>query len=158
MLRGLTTVTYLADDMAAAKKWYAELLGVGPYFERAFSGGRVVGPDDPGYDEANAGYLEFRIGDYQHELGILHRRFSPHGSASDPAGVIAYWHVDDIEAAYGRLLALGATGHEPPTPRGPGFVTAVVVDPFGNLLGIMYNAHYLQVLAAAGPDPADAAG
>jgi hypothetical protein len=27
--------------------------------------------------------------------------------------------------------------------RGPGFVTASVVDPFGNVLGIMYNRHYL---------------
>ena len=26
-------------------------------------------------------------------------------------------------------------------------MTAVVVDPFGNLLGVMYNQHYLDVLA-----------
>ena len=26
-------------------------------------------------------------------------------------------------------------------------MTAVVVDPFGNLLGIMYNQHYLDTLA-----------
>jgi catechol 2,3-dioxygenase-like lactoylglutathione lyase family enzyme len=34
MLRGLTTVNFWAADMAAAKKWYTELLGFGPYFER----------------------------------------------------------------------------------------------------------------------------
>jgi hypothetical protein len=28
-----------------------------------------------------------------------------------------------------------------------GFITASVVDPFGNILGIMYNPHYLEVLA-----------
>jgi hypothetical protein len=32
--------------------------------------------------------------------------------------------------------------------RGPGFVTASVTDPFGNLLGVMYNQHYVDVLAA----------
>jgi hypothetical protein len=28
-----------------------------------------------------------------------------------------------------------------------GFVTATVVDPFGNVLGVMYNPHYVEVLA-----------
>ena len=31
--------------------------------------------------------------------------------------------------------------------RGPGFVTASVVDPFGNVLGVMLNQHYVDVLA-----------
>ena len=29
--------------------------------------------------------------------------------------------------------------------RGPGFVTASVVDPFGNILGVMYNEHFLDM-------------
>jgi hypothetical protein len=41
---------------------------------------------------------------------------------------------------------MGATAHEPITPREEGFVTASVVDPFGNILGVMNNPHYLQVL------------
>ena len=28
------------------------------------------------------------------------------------------------------------------------FVTASVVDPFGNILGVMYNPHYVEILAA----------
>jgi hypothetical protein len=28
------------------------------------------------------------------------------------------------------------------------FVAASVVDPFGNLLGVMYNPHYLEVLGS----------
>jgi hypothetical protein len=32
--------------------------------------------------------------------------------------------------------------------RGEGFVTAAVVDPFGNVLGIMDNPHYLEVLGS----------
>lgn len=40
--------------------------------------------------------------------------------------------------------------YEPITRRGEGFVTASVVDPFGNVFGIMHNPHYLAVLAANG--------
>jgi predicted enzyme related to lactoylglutathione lyase len=93
------------------------------------------------------GYTEFRIGDYQHELGIIDRRYAPQGDAEAPGGAIVYWHVDDIEAAFERLLSLGAREHQPITPRGEaGFVTASAIDPFGNVLGIMYNPHYLDVL------------
>jgi len=129
MLRGLTTVTYLAGDVAAAVDWYTELLGAGPYFSRPVEG--------------RLAYAEFRIGDYQHELGILDRRFAAPGRPDKAGGAIVYWHVDDVRASFGRLLSLGATAHEEPMERGPGFVTASVIDPFGNLLGVMYNQHYV---------------
>ena len=54
--------------------------------------------------------------------------------------------MDDVRAAVARLLALGATPYEPLTERGPGFVTASVTDPFGNVLGIMYNQHFVDVV------------
>jgi predicted enzyme related to lactoylglutathione lyase len=141
MLRGLTTVSLFADDVAAAGAWYTEVLGVEPYFERSADDGRLA-------------YLEFRVGDYLHELGIVDRRFAPRGRSEDAGGVIAHWHVDDIEGAFERLLALGATVHQPPIERGPGFVTASVVDPFGNVLGVMFNQHYLDVLASRATAPA----
>jgi hypothetical protein len=53
------------------------------------------------------------------------------------------------EATLARLLELGATEHDPITRRGDGtkdFATAAVVDPFGNVLGIMYNPHYVSIL------------
>jgi len=135
MLRGLTTVTYVAEDMPAARAWYAGLLGTEPYFERE-AGGRPA-------------YLEFRIGDYRHELGLLDARFAT-APPGDSGGAVTYWAVDDVEAAVTRLVRLGATVHEPPVERGPGFVTASAVDPFGNLLGVMFNQHYLDVLAERG--------
>ncbi|BEL03102.1 VOC family protein [Actinoplanes sichuanensis] len=134
MLRGLTTITFFADDMAAARSWYTQVFESEPYFIRD------VGPE--------AAYLEWRTGDYQHEFGLLNTRFAPHRPTGRPSGAIVYWAVDDVEAAYERLLALGATEHDKPAERGPGFTTASVTDPFGNLLGIMYNQHYLDVLAA----------
>jgi predicted enzyme related to lactoylglutathione lyase len=125
-----------ADDLPAATRWYAELLGVEPYFSSEAAG---RGP----------GYVEFRIGDYEHELGIIDRRFAPAGLGGEPGGVLAYWHVDDPAAAVERLVSLGARELEPVTERGPGFVTASVVDPFGNVLGVMYNRHYLDILGGA---------
>ncbi len=136
MLRGLTTISFWADDLAVAKQWYSDLLGIEPYFARPNPDGTL-------------GYLEFRLGDYQHELGIIDRRYAPTGALTDPAGAVVYWHVDDPAAALEKLLALGANPYQPITERGQGFVTAAVVDPFGNILGIMYNQHYLDILGAA---------
>jgi predicted enzyme related to lactoylglutathione lyase len=138
MLQGLATVNYWADDVEAAKRWYAELLGVEPYFERPGPDGRLA-------------YAEFRLGDYQHELGLVDRRWAPAGAATEPGGAIMYWHVGDVAATLERVLSLGGREYQPITPRGgKGFVTAAVVDPFGNVLGIMYNPHYVEILAAKG--------
>jgi predicted enzyme related to lactoylglutathione lyase len=129
----MATVSFFADDLAAATTWYTELLGVEPYFE-------VPGPD------GTPAYREFRIGDYQHELGLIDRRYAPGDSASGPGGAVVFWHVDDVSGTLTRLLAMGATEYEPRIERGKGFVTASVVDPFGNILGVMFNPHYLEIL------------
>lgn len=142
MLRGLATISYWADDLEAAKTWYAELLGIGPYFERHFP--------DPESSEQRLAYLEFRLGDYQHELGIIDRSFAPYARQTGPTGAIVYWHVDDVDATLERLQSMGATELEPRTDREAGFVTASVVDPFGNILGVMYNPHYLDILDSTG--------
>ncbi|MER5931920.1 VOC family protein [Streptomyces sp. NPDC002054] len=134
MLRGLATINFWATDHPAAIRWYTELLGFGPYFERP-------------------GYAEFRIGDHQHELGLVDAKYAPPGAAGGPAGAVAYWHVDDLEATLKRLLDLGAEEYQPVTAWGDaGFVTASVTDPFGNVLGIMTNPHYLDMLGPEGPD------
>lgn len=132
-LRGFATISYWAEDMEAAKTWYSDLLGMEPYFERRGPDGLLV-------------YAEFRVGDYQHELGLIDRRFAPTRSAADPGGVIMYWHVDDVETLFEKLIDMGAEEYEPVTHRGQGFITASVTDPFGNVLGIMYNPHFLDIL------------
>lgn len=134
MLRGLTTVSFFADDLAAAKQWYSEFLGMDAYY--AFP------PESPAY-------VEFRIGDYEHELGIIDSTYRVNPAPEQAAGEIVYWHVDDLQATLDRLLELGASLHEKVTPHGDdgSYVTASVVDPFGNILGVMSNPHYLQILA-----------
>jgi predicted enzyme related to lactoylglutathione lyase len=130
----MATVNYWAADVEAAKAWYSELLGIEPYFER------------PGGGQP-AAYLEYRVGDYQHELGLIDARFRPADDIDGAGGVTVYWAVDDVQAAFDRLLEMGAKTHQPVTPRGTeGFITASVVDPFGNVLGVMANPHYQAVL------------
>ncbi|MFI6513086.1 VOC family protein [Streptosporangium sp. NPDC050855] len=138
MLRGFATVGFYADDVVAARAWYAELLGVEAYYEMA-------GPDGV------PAYVEFRVGDYRHELGIIDRRYAPGGPFTGPGGAVVFWHVDDLAATVERLLRMGAVEYEPITEREAGFATASVTDPFGNVLGVMYNPHYLEVLRSFRP-------
>ena len=134
-LRGMATVNYFADDMIAARDWYTELFGVEAYFQMP--------------SHQNPAYVEFRLGDDEDEFGIIDRRYAPEGMQSGPGGSILLWHVDDVEAAFARLKELGAKEYDPITKRGEsGFVTASVVDPFGNVLGVMYNPHYVALHAA----------
>jgi predicted enzyme related to lactoylglutathione lyase len=79
---------------------------------------------------------------------LIDSRYQPEGPATGPGGAVAYWHVDDVAATFEKLLSMGANEREAPTTRGEGFITASVIDPFGNILGIMYNPHYVEILAA----------
>jgi len=66
-LRGFSTISYWADDVAEAAAWYTDFLGVEPYFNQPAPDGKPA-------------YVEFRIGDYQAELGIIDRRYAPPGA------------------------------------------------------------------------------
>ena len=130
-LRGMTTVSFWADDVIAARDWYAELFGLEAYFQMP--------------SKESPAYVEFRIGDDQDEFGIIDRRYAPPAMQAGPGGAVLFWHVDDVEATLVRLKDKGAMQYDPLTKRGEtGFVTASVVDPFGNVLGVMYNPHYVE--------------
>ncbi|GAB3953290.1 VOC family protein [Kribbella albertanoniae] len=155
MLRGVCTVGFSADDLNAAARWYSELLNTEPYFRayecetceaRAFGVGHCAECGTA----MQLGYIEFWVGDDQVELGFIDRRYLA-GKANAPGSATVAWHVDDLTATMETLLAMGATAHEPITEQGgsgSGFVTASVIDPFGNVLGIYHNPHYLDMLAA----------
>ncbi len=66
----MATVSFFANDVKAARNWYAELLGTNPYFERPNS-------DKPGS-------VEFRLGDYEHGLGIIDANHASKGATADP--------------------------------------------------------------------------
>lgn len=137
-LRGICTLSLWADDVPAAGAWYTDLLGVAPYYAR---------PEPP----EQPGYLEFRLGDQGTELGIIDRRYALPGLRTGEAGgIVAYWAVDNVTTALETFLAAGATPLQPVTEYGPGFVTAAVVDPFGNVVGLMENQHYREVVLGEG--------
>ena len=115
MLLGLRTSLYPAPDLAAAKAWYAELLGQPPSFDQPF-------------------YVGFAVGGF--ELGLLP------GATPGTAGPQPLWGVADADAALARLLALGAAPLEPVTDVGEGIRVAAVQDPFGNRLGLIENPHF----------------
>ena len=96
-LRGFATLNFWADDVPAAAAWYAEFLGIEPYFSR------------PGPDGVPA-YIEFRLGD---SAGRARHHRPPLRAARraqrEPGGAIMHWHVDDLEGTLERLLSLGAT-------------------------------------------------
>jgi predicted enzyme related to lactoylglutathione lyase len=119
MFLGLRTVKYEVQDITKAKDWYTQVFGVQPYF------------DQPQY------YVGYNIGGY--ELGLVPEPKA--GSKRDAAGV-AYWGVDDIKASCKRLLELGATSVSDVQDVGGGILVAEVRDPFGNVLGIIYNPHF----------------
>lgn len=123
MLQGMATSNIQAADVAAATEWYTGLFGVEPYFVRD-------------------GYTEFRIGRDEDEFGIIDARYVPGALERTPGGQYVYWSVDDVEAALADLVSRGATIFEPATVRGEGWVTGAIVDPFGNIIGVMQNPHW----------------
>ncbi len=57
-------------------------------------------------------------------------------------GVTAYWGVENIDAAMARLRELGPAVHTDVKDVGEGIRVASVIDPFGNVLGVIENPHF----------------
>lgn len=125
MLRGLANLNLVADDMPAAVDWYTDVLGAPPYFVRP----EATAPE----------YAEWRFGDDDDELALMSTAYRP--ALDAPGGAVVSIHVDDLDATLDRMTELGASVHEPVLERGEGFRTASIVDPFGNLLGLMQSPH-----------------
>lgn len=113
---GLRTVIYAAPDIARTKDWYATALGIEPYFDETY-------------------YVGFNVGGF--ELGL-----DPNAATTGAGGATAYWGVANVDDAVTRLVAAGATVSNPPNDVGEGIRVASVMDPFGNLLGIIQNPHF----------------
>jgi predicted enzyme related to lactoylglutathione lyase len=119
--KGLRTVIYYAPDLAETKAWYANALGIEPYFDQPF-------------------YVGFNVAGY--ELGLDPDASSTPGGKG---GVVAYWGVADVAAEFRRLLELGATERSGVQEVGEGIRVATVLDPFGNIFGIIENPHFKSV-------------
>lgn len=115
---GLRTVIYAAPDLERARDWYSSVLGIAPYFDQPF-------------------YVGFSVSGY--ELGLDPDATTTPGG---PTGCIMYWGVEDASSSLSRLLSLGATERTPVTDVGDGIRVATVLDPFGNIFGIIQNPHF----------------
>jgi predicted enzyme related to lactoylglutathione lyase/uncharacterized protein YndB with AHSA1/START domain len=125
LMAGLRTLVFDVNDLAAAKRFYAQVLGQPPYFDQPF-------------------YVGFDVGGY--ELGLR-----PAEGARGPGagGATAYLDAEDVDAAVARFVALGGRVREAAEDVGGGVRTASVVDPFGNVLGFVHNPGFAPALVAA---------
>ena len=112
---GLRTALYPAPDLAAARQWYATVLGRPPYFDQPY-------------------YVGLNVGGF--ELGLVPDLVPGTG------GPQPLWGVADAAAAWTRLVELGATPLDPLQDVGEGIKVAAVTDPFGNRLGFIENPKF----------------
>jgi len=115
---GLRTVIYHVPDLQRAKAWYSSAFGVQPYFDEPF-------------------YVGFNIGGF--ELGLDP---DTKGVKPGPGGSVAYWGVKNAEEAVAHFTRAGASLKSPIQDVGEGIRVATVVDPFGNLMGLIENPHF----------------
>jgi predicted enzyme related to lactoylglutathione lyase len=109
----LRSIIAAVPDLARAKQWYAEWLGIEPYFDQPF-------------------YVGFDVNGF--EIGLHPEESTP---SSRTGGAVGYWKVDDLDAEWRRMLAIGATSHSPAQDVGGGVRVAQVLDPFGTPIGLI---------------------
>ncbi len=115
---GIRTCVYHVAELEKAKEWYSKAFQTQPYFDEPF-------------------YVGFNIEGF--ELGLLQ---DDENSLNKGTSVVCYWGVEAIEMEYERLLELGATAYEAPNNVGGELKVATVKDPWGNLLGLIYNPYF----------------
>lgn len=117
-MKGLRTAIYKVGDLNAAKEWYTKVFNNKPYFDQPF----YVGFDVEGY-----------------ELGLVP---DDEPVTIKSSNVLVYWGVDDIQKEFDRLLTQGAFSFEKPENVGGEIMVATVKDPWGNVLGIIFNPDF----------------
>ena len=116
-LQGLRTVIYHTSDVARAKKWYAQVLGFPPDFDQPY-------------------YVGFNVGGY--ELGL-----DPNmNGVKKGNNVVAYWGVRNAREVYKKLIELGGKENSRIADVGEGILVGTVLDPDGNVFGIIENPHF----------------
>ena len=117
----LTTTPYLCvHDGAAAIDWYVEALGAMEEF-------RVVGDDGLlGHAELKVDGARFMLSDEYPALGVVSPRTLGGTAMAIHLGVV------DVDGAYARAVAAGATPLREPADQPHGARGGTLVDPFGH--------------------------
>lgn len=112
---GLRTAIYKVSDLSKAKEWYSKALKIEPYFDQPY-------------------YVGFNVGGY--ELGLQPEK------VAIGENIAVFWGVENIEAEYKHFVECGATEVEKPMSVGGDIMVATVKDPWGNLLGLIFNPNF----------------
>lgn len=115
---GLRTTIYKVGDIEKAIDWYTKVFQTAPYFNESY-------------------YVGFNIAGY--ELGLMPEE---HPTTKKTESVISYWGVEDIQKEYQRIIDLGAIENEKPFNVGGELMTATLKDPWGNVIGLIYNPEF----------------
>jgi predicted enzyme related to lactoylglutathione lyase len=108
MNKGIRTVVYPVKDLARAKAFFRDLLGVEPYTDASYYVGFKADNQDIGLD--------------------------PNGHKE---GMTAYYHVDDIKKSLKSLVDAGAKTIQEIKDVGGGRLIASVEDENGNIIGLI---------------------
>jgi predicted enzyme related to lactoylglutathione lyase len=115
---GLRTTIYHVGDIVKAKEWYTKAFQTEPYFDQPF-------------------YVGYNIGGF--ELGLQPEE-TP--TTEKAISVVSYWGTEDVHTEYKRWIDLGGTVNEAPQNVGGDIIVASVKDPWGNVLGLIYNPEF----------------
>lgn len=109
MIDGIRSTCVPVPSLDAGRAWYGIALQAQPYL-------------------ADAEAVTFYLNGF-----LLTLRNGP----AQPAGTVVYWSVDHLEGELERLQALGARPHEPVSALDEFTRRATLLDPFGNVLGLV---------------------
>ena len=109
----------IVDDAAEAIRFYEKALGATEIF-------RLPMGDRIGHAEIKIGNSHIMLSDEFPDCGAL----SPKTIGGCPSSLLIY--VEDVDAAYARATAAGATAERPPEDQFWGDRMGSLVDPFGH--------------------------
>lgn len=115
---GLRTTIYQVGDINKAKEWYSKVFETQPYFDQPF-------------------YIGFNIGGY--ELGL---QPEDNPTTQKVTSVVTYWGVENINEVFDAFITKGAIENEAPYNVGGDIMTATCKDPWGNIIGLIYNPEF----------------
>ena len=109
---GFSLIVFPVRDVARARAFYTQVLGLEPYADSPY-------------------YVGFRAGDQ--EIGL-----DPNAH-SKGLGVVHYRQVGDLEASLESLRSGGAEVQQDISRVGPSRQIAILKDPDGNFVGLMQD-------------------
>jgi predicted enzyme related to lactoylglutathione lyase len=115
MLKNIESIIFFVDDIHAAARWYADLLGLS-HDEVQYENPRYAFTQAPGV------LIGFHPRDEKCPGGV--------------GGTTSYWSVDNLEHAMKRMIDAGATLHRGPASTDLGARVCMLIDPFGNSIGL----------------------